>query len=682
MLSRLLTFFNYLQSKFTYRQRFVFFSAIFALAIPLPIYWSLKAQNFGIRNSVLEKIGIQYQKKLISLLNNVLGHQIASSALILGNDWAKGEFAKMDKAISKDFLEIQELKLQLDGLSPIHLGEGFSTEESPSLNLNHIEDLWNEISKKYLPSSSETNDASHNALTKELQNELEESGYLFRFYLDSQPSIRVLIEMELRKLPEMQILTAQLVLLTQQLHLQKAVTESQSITLMEKISKLKKDIAKLNHRVELARRLLDKGQERSPTFLNTAEALNGYLNSVREVFTTTEDPQYSLSSDMTLGKNLIQKQSLLSAIILEEVSYLVENRLSQQKLYRILTILPLFIGSLIILFFVIFRLLTTHLAKLTEHLEDLSKGKLSPCFCSNHGDEFGQVGLAFDKMMRAVQEIVHGLNRVGQQLGDMSTQISTTVNDQVSILHRQEESITDIELIAKNIATTTRDLANTMNELSLSSKQASLADNAKLGLGRMQDNMTILGQASGIIVNTLSIVHEKVNNTKRLIIFMTRVSDQANLLSLNAAIETANVETNRKSFMEITQKIQRFADKSSSSAKDIASIIQDMSLNVENVRVDASHCLNEIQEGTERLIPVSAQLGDITKYGNDQVRKFESVNAVMQEQALAAEKIIESISLLIQSAQESTRSVQKLPATILELEEQQKKLQKVLNLLI
>ena len=105
-----------------------------------------------------------------------------------------------------------------------------------------------------------------------------------------------------------------------------------------------------------------------------------------------------------------------------------------------------------------------------------------------------------------------------------------------------------------------------------------------------------------------------------------------------------------------------------------------MSVNVSAVREDANNCLREISEGVQRLVSVQQQLTSITKQGKEQVRKFESVNDVMQVQAFAAENIIQSIIRLSEAAKENTQYTKILHQTTAELGTTAIELQKVLSL--
>jgi methyl-accepting chemotaxis protein len=242
-----------------------------------------------------------------------------------------------------------------------------------------------------------------------------------------------------------------------------------------------------------------------------------------------------------------------------------------------------------------------------------------------------------------------------------------TAKEQEEVVGAQENSIHEIERTAQEIAVESRVLANMMEAISQVSKEYTIADSAKSGLDHMQSQMLALADGSSKILHGINEIQQKVIGSENLMTFMSKISDQARMLSLNSAIETANVHHQKQSFAKITQEIQRFADKTSNSIHDIQNIINEITFNVATVRVEANICVNEIKEGVGRLISVNQQLTSITNQGREQVRKFESVNDVMQVQAFAAENIIESIRQISATAEENTKSIRSLHLTTAEL---------------
>ena len=68
-------------------------------------------------------------------------------------------------------------------------------------------------------------------------------------------------------------------------------------------------------------------------------------------------------------------------------------------------------------------------------------------------------------------------------------------------------------------------------------ESAALATQGQTGLTHMEETMRHVMEAAGSINAKLAVLSEKAGNISQVVITITKVADQTNLLSLNAAIE-------------------------------------------------------------------------------------------------------------------------------------------------
>src|SRR4029077_20791792 len=124
---------------------------------------------------------------------------------------------------------------------------------------------------------------------------------------------------------------------------------------------------------------------------------------------------------------------------------------------------------------------------------------------------------------------------------------------------------------------TSRELVKTMNEVNHVSEQtASLAGSGQASIGRMESNMRQIMEASSSISAKLAVLNEKTANINSVITTITKVADQTNLLSLNAAIEAEKAGEYGLGFAVVAMEIRRLADQTAVATYDIEKMVKEM----------------------------------------------------------------------------------------------------------
>lgn len=664
--------------KSTYRQRFIFFSLMFLTLTPLPDIWLQKIQNYLIIRKQAQLDGLKYVKVLDDLVHNVVLHQHFAVYESPDKVIQYETLSQLKKAIRENFKHLNELNTQLPMLESNSLGSGFSEIKTQKPDFSELEQLWEKIVATKDIHDNEEYLKLHDDLVDKSREILSALGYDYGLLLNSKTLINSLSKFNLELIPFLQDRMVDVYDLrgSRNQHLSKEEREVLYYVVMDKINET---FAEFQNQIAITDTLLSNDKTINP----------GDVKAVRENLTQTRKSIENFLSTMEISSNSIVNQTLIDALnnlsSTGKTTIALNDRIYNDELnsfyfQKYSTLILIYIGAVDIMFFIIFKVMTRHMKALQDHIDQMANGNFVKCFCSDQSDEFGPIGVAFDKMGASVQGVVGELTKLGKQLADSINQITLTAKEQEEVVAAQESSIHEIERTAQEIAVQSRDLANKMNEINQVSKEYTVADSAKSGLDHMQNKMLTLADGSSKILQEINQIHQKIIGSETLMSFMSKISDQARMLSLNSAIETANVHHQKQSFAKITQEIQRFADKTSNSIHEIQNIINEITFNVATVRVEANICVNEIKEGVGRLISVNQQLSSITNQGREQVKKFESVNDVMQVQAFAAENIIESIRKISTSAVENTKSIRSLHHTTGDLAVTANELQRVTGL--
>ena len=306
--------------------------------------------------------------------------------------------------------------------------------------------------------------------------------------------------------------------------------------------------------------------------------------------------------------------------------------------------------------FFLLRSITHPLGWLVEVMDRMRQGDFTQRI--DRTDEFGALGQGFNRMADELAELFGQVQASGDQVGTSVAQIATTAKEQQATASEIATTTTEIGATSKEISATSKELARTMIEVAaVAEETASLAGSGQAGVSRMESTMHQVVQAAGSINDKLSVLNEKASNINQVVTTITKVADQTNLLSLNAAIEAEKAGEYGRGFAVVASEIRRLADQTAVATYDIEQMVKEIQSAVSAGVMGMDKFSEEVRHGMDDVHQVGSQLSQIIAQVQALVPRFETANEGMQAQATGAEQITEALLQLTDAAQQTVESL-------------------------
>jgi methyl-accepting chemotaxis protein WspA len=272
-------------------------------------------------------------------------------------------------------------------------------------------------------------------------------------------------------------------------------------------------------------------------------------------------------------------------------------------------------------------------------------------------DEFWALGQAFNGMADDLASLFGEVQKSGIRVTSSVTEIAATAREQQTTANEIAVTTTEIGATSREISATSRELVKTMRDVSLVGEQtAALAGDGQTGLARMEETMRRVVDAASSINAKLGVLNEKAGNINQMVITITKVADQTNLLSLNAAIEAEKAGEYGRGFAVVASEIRRLADQTAVATYDIEQMVKEIHSAVSAGVMGMDKFSEEVRRGMAELHQVSGQLTQIIQQVQALAPRFDAVNEGMQAQATGAEQISEALTQLGQTARQTVES--------------------------
>jgi methyl-accepting chemotaxis protein WspA len=371
------------------------------------------------------------------------------------------------------------------------------------------------------------------------------------------------------------------------------------------------------------------------------------FQSVRDQFALVHQPRFDAATKAITDVAALNQQRATEMLELVD-------RESRALLAGIALSFTLAVGLALVVGLGLFRSITTPLARLGGLMDAVRQGDFTQRMEVDRTDEFGDLARGFNRMTDEVMELVGQVQRSGIRVSTSMTEVAATT--------------TQIGATSREIAATSRELVRTMTDVaSVADNAASLASSGQSGLAHMEETMGHVMEAASSINAKLAVLNEKAGDINQVVTTITKVADQTNLLSLNAAIEAEKAGEYGRGFAVVSSEIRRLADQTAVATYDIEQMVKEIQSAVSAGVMGMDKFSEEVRRGLHDVHEIGGKLSEIIAQVQALAPRFENVSEGMQAQATGAEQISEALVQLTEATQQTVESLRQSSSAIDEL---------------
>ncbi len=273
-------------------------------------------------------------------------------------------------------------------------------------------------------------------------------------------------------------------------------------------------------------------------------------------------------------------------------------------------------------------------------------------------DETGALLQAIQRMSNDLRGLIGSIQQSSSTLLATASSMQATNAGQQQVVTDFGSSSNEAAAAVKEISTTSQELARTMTEVNLMASQTGVrAEEGRVDLTGMDATMKELARSTGSFSAKLAIIDERASLINRVVGTMTKVANQTNLLSLNAALEAERAGKYGLGFRVVAQEISRLADQTAVAALDIEGMVKEMQRSVKAGVDEMQSFSAQVHHGVQKISDISLKLGEIISAVQGISGRFGQVTDGMRAQSQGAEQIREAMVRLSAGAERTASSL-------------------------
>ncbi|RMQ50945.1 Methyl-accepting chemotaxis protein [Pseudomonas cichorii] len=299
---------------------------------------------------------------------------------------------------------------------------------------------------------------------------------------------------------------------------------------------------------------------------------------------------------------------------------------------------------IILLLGLLIRILMQPLHQMGRAMRDIADGEgdLTKRLAITSQDEFGELAQSFNHFVERIHTSIREVASTAGQLGEVATRVVKASNSSMTNSDQQSNRTESVAAAINQLGAAAHEIAQNAARTSQQSSDAS--ELAGEGQSVVQQTIAAMNELSGKISEScvnIESLNGKTANIGQILEVITSISQQTNLLALNAAIEAARAGEAGRGFAVVADEVRNLAHRTQDSAQQVQTMIEELQVGAREAVLNMTESQRQSEDSVSIANRAGERLGSVT-------RRIDEINGMNQSVATATEEqtaVVESINV-------------------------------------